>query len=227
MRWAALVVGPLCVALSLVGGSASAAGVLVDRAVVRFSAPETGGVRSPRFIFARELAFEARLEALADPDRPPGDTPYLERHLRAALERHVAETLLASLRVVPRPTAEELGEQTRVARAMLLDRVGGRAALEQAAAAEQVDERIILQVLRRTARASLYLDRMVAPMLDPSESELRLVHRSSDLASLPYEDARPRLWRLVVGRRLVRALSAFYQNARPRLSIAILDASGA
>ena len=36
----------------------------IDRAVVRFVASETGGVRSPRFIFERELAFEARLEAL-------------------------------------------------------------------------------------------------------------------------------------------------------------------
>ncbi len=50
-------------------GSLGAEPVLVDRAVVRFEAPETGGARRPRFVFERELAFEARLEALSDPDR--------------------------------------------------------------------------------------------------------------------------------------------------------------
>jgi hypothetical protein len=82
--------------------------VLVDRAVVRFIAPETGGTRSPRFVFERVLAFEARLEALADPDRQQGTEAFRERHVRAALERHIAETLLASLRIEPEPKPEEL-----------------------------------------------------------------------------------------------------------------------
>ena len=57
-------------------GSLGAEPVLVDRAVVRFEAPETGGARRPRFVFERELSFEARLEALADPDRGAlGDLP--------------------------------------------------------------------------------------------------------------------------------------------------------
>ena len=37
--------------------------VAVDRAVVRFAAPETGGARHPRFVFEQELSFEARLES--------------------------------------------------------------------------------------------------------------------------------------------------------------------
>src|SRR5688500_7932602 len=54
--------------------------VLLDRAVVRYTAPETGGNRSPRFIYERVLAFQARLEALADPDRAADDAvPYRER----------------------------------------------------------------------------------------------------------------------------------------------------
>ena len=32
--------------------------VTIDRAVVRFYAPETGGVERPRFIYERRLAFE-------------------------------------------------------------------------------------------------------------------------------------------------------------------------
>src|SRR5688572_16782788 len=86
--------------LLVAAADASAASVRLDRAVVRFVAPETGGARSPRFVYERSLAFEARIEALADPDRAPGETrPYRERHVRAALERHVAETLLSSLKI--------------------------------------------------------------------------------------------------------------------------------
>ena len=47
--------------------------VLLDRVAVRFTAPETGGIAKPQFIFERELAFEARLEALTDGrPRAPG-----------------------------------------------------------------------------------------------------------------------------------------------------------
>ena len=76
----------LLVVLSVVG-TARAERIAVDRAVVRFSAPETGGVRTPRFIFERTLAFQARVEALADPDRAQArdGRPYRERHVRAAL----------------------------------------------------------------------------------------------------------------------------------------------
>src|SRR6516165_9467396 len=66
----------------------SADELLVDRTVVRFAAPELGGPRSPRFISARVLALEARIEALADPDRTGG--AYRERHVSAAIERHIA-----------------------------------------------------------------------------------------------------------------------------------------
>src|SRR5689334_3205717 len=72
---------------------------LLDRVVVRWTAPETGGVGKPQFIFQRELAFEARLESLADPEPEPGS--FHDRHVRAALDLHIGETLLASLPVTP------------------------------------------------------------------------------------------------------------------------------
>ena len=59
-------------------GAAGNATTLVDRAVVRFDAPETGGIAHPRFVFERELAFEARLEALGDSDRTERAAPYLD-----------------------------------------------------------------------------------------------------------------------------------------------------
>ncbi len=216
------------VALALTVGAILAAPRLgaepavMDSTVVRFVAPETGGVRSPRFITARELAFEARIEALADPDRARGSQPYLERHVRAALQRHVAETLLAGLRIDPTPTKDELDRQTRAARKILLQRVGGAAALRQAALAEGVGDRLVVRIVRRQARASLYLDRMVAPMLVPSRSELRLVHRQTAFSALPFEQVEAQLERYVVSRRLTAALGDYYRNVRARIDITLL-----
>src|SRR5260370_40508804 len=61
---------------------------VVDRAVVRFYAPEVGGTAQPRFVSERTLAFEARLEAIADRPGSVGDR-YDGRHVRAALDHHV------------------------------------------------------------------------------------------------------------------------------------------
>jgi hypothetical protein len=199
--------------------------VVVDRAVVRFVAPETGGMRFPRFVFERVLAFEARLEALADPDRQPGGESYRERHVRSALERHVAETLLASLRIEPEPRPEELVRLTEAARLILVQRVGSALALNQAARAEGIDDRELLSILRRQARASLYLDRMVSPMLRPSDAELRNVHKSAPapLRDQRFEQIAPLLRRWYISRRLAAALATFYQNARSRVEITILS----
>jgi hypothetical protein len=217
------------IVLALLGASlwcptARAQPLTVERAVVRFISPETGGVQSPRFIFERILAFEARAEALADPDQD-STAPYRERHVRAALERHVAETLLSSLHIDPEPTTEDLDRQTRSARLMLFARVGGPEALAQAAKAEGIGERELLGVIRRQARASLYLDRMVMPMLAPSDAELRAVQRVAPrgLADRPFAEVGTELRRWYVSRRLAVALSAFYQNARARIVLTILD----
>jgi len=216
----------LALSLSAFAGGARAERVALDRAVVRFSAPETGGARTPRFVFERTLAFEARLEALVDPDRVAArdGRAYRERHVRSALERHVAETLLASLRIDPEPTARELARQTDAARRMLYERAGGPLAVEQAASAEGIDSRELTSILRRQARSSLYLDRMVAPMLAPSDAELRNIHRSAQtpFRDLRFEEVETALRRWYVGKRLALALTAFFQNARSRVAITIL-----
>lgn len=202
-----------------------AAPVALDRVVVRFTAPETGGVRSPRFIFARVLAFEARLEALNDSSRAPDDPrPYLERHIRAALDRHIAETLLASSHIDPEPTEAALTRQIEAARLMLYQRVGGQAALYTAAQAEGIDDREILRLLRREARASLYLDRMVAPMLSPSDAELANIHRTvpTPFRALPFEEAKGALRRWYVSRRLSAALLSYYRNSRSRVVLTVV-----
>jgi hypothetical protein len=197
--------------------------VLVDRAVVRFTAPELGGARSPRFVLGRVLAFEARLEALADPDRR--DAAYRERHLSAALERHIAETLLAGLRIDPEPTAGELSSQAEAAGRLMAGRAGGIENLEHAARAEGIGRRELTALWQRQARASLYLDRMVSPMLAPSDAELRALYRSerTPFRDAPFETLLPALRRWYVASRLEAALAAYYQNARSRLRIVLLE----
>ena len=195
---------------------------LVDRAIVRFDAPETGGALHPRFVFERELAFEARLEALADAER--AQAPYLDRHVRAALERHVAEELLSHLAMDPEPRPDEIARRAENARAVLEQRVGGPTELARAAEAEGIDAAEIDVVVRREARASLYLDRMVAPMLEPSEAELREVHRSTTnpFRGQRFEDAIAGLRKWYVGERLEAALGSFYQNARGRVHLVVI-----
>jgi hypothetical protein len=212
----------VCLAGTLVAPSLAAETVDVDRAVVRFTAPELGGARTPRFIFARILSFEARIEALADPDRQGG--AFRERHVSAALERHVAETLLASQRIDPEPSAAALRAQAEAAGRRMEERAGGRAALLEAARMEGISERELVGLFQRQARASLYLDRMVAPMLAPSDAELRMLYRNerTPYRDAPFETILPALRRWYVAARLQEALAGFYQNARARLEIVVL-----
>ena len=219
-----LVVSALC-ALGLFSGSLAAEPVAVDRAVVRFVAPETGGPRKPRFVFERELAFEARIEALSDPDRAAlGDAPYRDRDVTAALDRHIAETILGTLRIEPEPTQAELAHQSELAHRMLSDRAGGEDVLDDARRQEGISEREFGRILAQKARASLYLDRMVTPMLTPSEAELRSIHKSTStpFSNAAFEVVRPALLRWYVSRRLNAALASFFENARSRIDISIL-----
>ena len=212
-------------ALAFVPRALHADPVAVDRAVVRFAAPETGGARHPRFVFERELSFEARLEAMSDPDRGAlGDAPYRERHVTAALDRHIAETILGALHIEPEPSAAELDHQSQLAHRMLSDRAGGEDALDAARRAEGISEREFGRILAQKARASLYLDRMVTPMLEPSEAELRSIHKATNtpFANAPFDTIRPALLRWYVSRRLNTALSSFYENARSRIDVTVL-----
>ena len=108
--------------------------MVVDRAVVRFFAPETGGRLTRASCCERTLALEARLEAMAE-NGGIGDG-YQERDVRAALEHDVAEQMLASLaeKLIAESPAEKrpgLGEVPRVEEELgpaLLERLGGTSA---------------------------------------------------------------------------------------------------
>jgi hypothetical protein len=213
------------VCLVAVGSAHAQAVVPLDRAVVRFSAPEVGGNAGPRFVFERMLAFESRLAALADAGHDAErQGPYSEHHRRVALERHIAETLLSSLRIDPAPTQKTVEGQMRLAESMLTAEVGGYEKLRAAARAEGIGTQELRRLYRRRARASLYLHQMVAPMLTPTNSELRELYGKTPLASEPFAKVKPALRRLFVSRALAEAVTTFYQNARARLRVTVLTA---
>jgi hypothetical protein len=218
----------LGLALSLATGRAPGqvlVPTLVDRVVVRFTAPETGGVDQPRFVFERQLAFETRLEALGDATHRGSAEAYPDRYVRAALERHMAETLLASLEITPEPTPHEFQQRQIAARQSLIQQIG-QEQLEQACAIEGISPEELAELLARRARASLYLDRMVATMLTPSDTELRIVHRTTrtPFSDRPYEDVAPALSRWYIAQRLNVAVRAFYEGARSRIQVSVISA---
>lgn len=200
----------------------SAAPVVLDRVVVRWYAPETGGAEKPQHIFERELAFESRIEALASPDPEP--SAFNDRHVRAALDRHIAETLLAKLPIIPVPTLKEIAVRAELARGVIEQRAGGRERLLAAATAEGLGDAELDVILLRQARASLYLDRMIAPMLEPSELELRGILRTqpTPFRDQPFDSVAPALKRWYIGQRLSQALDAYYQNARSRVTVVLI-----
>ena len=224
MKHVSLSRGAFAIATIIAPALALAAPITLDRTVVRFDAPETGGTSRPQFVFERELAFEARIEALADSDRTEQKSAYLDRHVRSALERHIAEELLAHLPMDPEPERDEVARRLLATRAILEQRVGGAAELLNAASAEGLASGEVERLVLREARASLYLDRMVAPMLEPSEAELREVHRATTnpFRGQRFDDVAQSLRQWYVGQRLEAALGAFYQNARSRVHLVVL-----
>jgi len=108
-----------------------------------------------------------------------------------------------------------------VTRAILEQRVNGQ--LTAAAAEEGIDEEEIALLCRRQARASLYLDKMIAPMLEPNELELRDLWRTgaTPFKDQPFDEIKGALARWYVGRRLGQALEAYFQNARSRVVVAV------
>ena len=212
----------------LVDGAAAAESeentITVDRAVVRFSAPEGGGRERPYFVYERELAFEARLVARADPAHRAKSEPYRRHHLQAALERHIAETLLAALAIDPAPSPTQIADQLAAARTMVVDAVGGEATLSLAAREEGLGSLELRRFFRRRALASLYLNVMVEPMLEPSALELRRVHERGEgpLADKSFSEAEPALRRWYVAQSLRVAVQTYYQNARTRLRVDFL-----
>jgi hypothetical protein len=204
--------------------------MLVDRTAARFVAPETGGPDHPRFVLGRTLAFESRLEVMAD--EPSGiGAGVQERDVRSALEHDVAEQVLASLAqkliddspADKRPAQSEIDAVGRLVSTAQVERLGGRARVLAAAAAEQLDATEVDALQTRSAFAAWYLDRVVTPLLHPSEEQLRDVYRTTPnpYRGRPFETIRGPLERWFVFDRVRVAEAAFLQAARSHLKLVV------
>ncbi len=194
--------------------------VIVDRVVAKWRLSEGGtGPTQERLIFARTLAFESRIEGMALGEAP--DAKLVDRHIRLALARHVTEELLESLPVDPVPTPAEVAKRADASRQALETRVGGEQNLERAMVFERIGSDELGAILRRSARASFYLERMVAPIVEPSELELRELHATgkTPFTGEPFEPNIAAIRRAVIAERLAAALDDFWQQARSRLVI--------
>lgn len=191
--------------------------ITVDRVVVRFVSPETGGASRPRFLTQRTLGFEARLLSLAE----DGSLDYQERHVHAAIDATVAREMLTDLPLEHEPDAPTLARVGTSLRQSLLSRIGGQGALERAMGAEGMTQADMDERTRREARAAIYVDRAVTPVLYPTESQLRDVFRTTanPYRDRPFEDVREDLARWLVAERVRGAETAFLQTARSRVVV--------
>jgi hypothetical protein len=227
---AGLLVGLLVLGTARIASAETAPTVTFDRVAVRFFAPETGGAEHPRFVLERALAFQARLEAMADNPQGIGDG-YQDRDVRNALEHDVAEQVLASLgqKLIDdspadkRPQPSEIDLVTKQVSSAQIERLGGRARVEAAAAAEQMGPSEVDAILARGAFAAWYLDRAVTPLLHPSDEQLREVHRAgaTPYRGQPFDTIRDALARWFVIDRVRVAEQSFLQGARSHMKIVI------
>lgn len=198
--------------------SARAEPTAVDRVILRWYLAETGRKSRLEAVFERELAFEARLEALA---AGSADKNISDRFVRAALNRHIAESLLANLPLDPPPTTRQIEQRAELALHYLEMRVGGEELLFEAARQEGIADAEISRMVRRSARATIYLERVIAPQVEPTRGELMAMHRSglTPFSDKPFADVHDALQRWVAADRLAKALDAYYQKARSRVVV--------
>jgi len=211
-----LALAALCFALP----AAAQSRVTVDAAAVRFFAPDIGGVMRPQFITQRQEAFEARLLAL---EEDPSGTVQA-RHVRAAVEAHVTEEILESLPLEPAPDAAAIERAVELFRAGIERRVGGQAALERAEKAEGIAPSEVDAVLRRKARAAVYIDRAVTPLFTIDEDRLEETYRTTShpFRGQPFDKIRDDLARWLTIETYRTTVQAYLQSARSRITIVYL-----
>jgi hypothetical protein len=165
-------------------------------------------------------------------EKPEGNGEgYQDRHVRAALDHHVGEEILASLahKLIGgsppgrRPSDADLARVQQDLADALFERLGGKAQVESAATAEQLDASDLDAIFRRQALAAWYLDRAVSPLLQPSDEQLREVYRTSThpYRGRPFDEIRTELARWFLMERVRAAETAFYQGARSRVVVVV------
>ena len=192
-------------------------GLVADSVAVRFHAPDIGGAARPHFATARQISFEARLLALEED--PVGIVQ--PRHVRAAVDAHIAETILSELPLEPPVDAATLSRTVEKLRAGTEQRVGGREAIEHAELFEGIAPREYDEMIVREARAAIWLDRSLAPFLSIDEDELREKYRttSNPFRGRRFEDVRDDLAHWLVLETFRAAEQSYLQTARSRITV--------
>ncbi len=106
-------------------------------------------------------------------------------------------------------------------RAGTVRRVGGAAALERAEGLDGFSPAEFDAILRREARAAIWLDRSSSPFLTADEDKLREKYRttSNPFRGRKFEDVRDDLARWLVIETFRAAEQSYLQTARSRLTI--------
>jgi hypothetical protein len=221
-----LLVSLAALAISLCGAPTSAAPIVADRAVARFSDPEASESKGAlRFVMMRELVLEAWLVAF---ERSPQSAPSIDdKTLRIALERHIVEAVVGS-RVLPAAV------ETRVKKAIVdvktaqVVAVGGQARYDECIARATDDGKVpedeLETIFRRRARAELYLELATGQLVDPNEAELRAAHLKAPAtySKQPYEEVAPVIRAYVRTLRLRESGQSYYQAVRSKLRLEII-----
>ena len=205
------------VAFTLAAPALADAPVVTDSIAVRFIAPDMGGAAKPRFITQRQLSFEARLLALEED--PTGVVQ--PRHAHGAVEAHISEEMLRALPLDHPADFKSVAEAVMTFRLALEQRVG-KPAIERAEKVEGVEPSELDAILERQARAALYVDRAVTPILATNEDQLRETYRTTShpFRGKPFEEVRDDLARWIVVERFRSAEQAYLQSARSRVTVA-------
>lgn len=218
----------LIAAVMLVASSAGAAPVVGDRAVARFSDPEASDQQaSLRFVMMRELVIEAWLVAY---ERAPTGTPTVDdKTLRIALERHVIEAVLGTRGLSPMVEAK-VPKALEDVKLSLQIAVGGEARLNEALARATgsdkggaLAESELATILKRRARAELYLEVATGQGYEPNEAELRAAHLKIPMfAKVPYDEVSKPVRAYLRTQRLREGAQAYHQAVRSKLRLEII-----
>jgi hypothetical protein len=116
--------------------------------------------------------------------------------------------------------SKAVAETVTTLRLALEQRVG-KPAIERAEKLEGVEPSELDAILERQARAALYVERAVTPILAPNEDQLRETYRTTShpFRGRPFEDIREDLARWVVVERFRSAEQAYLQSARARVTV--------
>lgn len=205
--------------------SAHAAPIVADRAVARFSDPEASDQQaSLRFVMMRELIIEAWLVAY---ERAPTGIPVIDdKSLRIALERHVIEAVLGTRALSPVVEARVPKAMVDVKLSLELS-VGGEGrlhdALVRATGSDTGGADELGAILRRRARAELYLEVATGQAYEPNEAELHAAHTKLPMFSkIPYDEVARPLRAYLRTQRLREGAQAYHQAVRSKLRLEII-----